>query len=58
MRRRRFPRQDVELVLRVGEGVEEDDGTWVYELGNIRVVIVERGTTAHVVTIVRLRSHT
>jgi hypothetical protein len=40
MRRRRLSRQDVELVLRIGEWVEEDDGSWLYDLGNIRVVIV------------------
>jgi hypothetical protein len=42
----------------LGEGYEDDDGTWVYELEHIRVVIEERGAAAHVVTVVRLRRHT
>jgi len=34
MHKRRLSRHDVELVLRIGEGYEEDDGTWVYEHTN------------------------
>jgi hypothetical protein len=58
MQKRRLSPHDVELVLRIGEGYEEDDGTWVYAFTNIRVVIVERRSAAHVVTEMRLRSHT
>ena len=58
MRKRSISRQDVELVLRIGEGHVEDDGKWLYELGHIQVVIVERGAAAHVVTVIRLRKHT
>jgi hypothetical protein len=58
LRKRRLSRPDVELVLRVGDGYPEDAGTRVYELDHIRVVIVERGTTAHVVTVIRMRSGT
>jgi hypothetical protein len=55
MRKRRVSRADVTLVLRIGDGFPEEDGTWTYELGHIRVVIVERDTIAHVVTVIRLR---
>ncbi|MGI8483342.1 MAG: DUF4258 domain-containing protein [Thermomicrobiales bacterium] len=58
MRKRGLSRQDVELVLRIGEGFHDDDGTWVYELGSIRVVIDDRDATAHVVTVIRMRKHT
>lgn len=55
MRQRRISRPEVALVLRIGEGYPEDDGTWIYELGHIRVVIIERDNAAHVVTVIRLR---
>lgn len=58
MRKRRISRQDVELVLRIGDGVLDDDGTWMYTLDRLTVVIVERGETAHVVTVMRMRKHT
>lgn len=58
MRTRGLSRWDVELALRIGDGQLEDDGTWTYDLDRIRVVIVERGNTAHVVTVIRLRKHT
>ncbi len=58
LRKRRIPREDVELVLRISEGTPEDDGTIDYELDHIRVVIVERGAAGHVVTVMRMRDHT
>jgi hypothetical protein len=58
MRQRRISRDDVELVLRIGEGVPEDDGTWTYQLDRLAVVIVEREGAAHVVTVMRMRKHT
>jgi urease accessory protein UreE len=57
MRKRRIGRDDVELVLRIGDGRAEEDGTWIYELDTLRVIVVERGTAAHVVTVIHLRSH-
>jgi peroxiredoxin len=57
MRIRGLSRQDVELALRIGDGFPEDDGTYVYELDRIRVVIVERGAVAHVVTVIKMRKH-
>lgn len=54
--KRHIPESDVSLVLRIGDGYPEDDGTWIYSLGHIRVVIVERDDTAHVVTVIRQRS--
>ena len=36
----------------------QEDGTWVYELGRVRVVIVDRDDAAHVVTVIRLRKNT
>lgn len=58
MQKRGISPQDVELVLRFGDGQQEEDGTWIYELERIQVVIAERETTAHVVTVIRLRKHT
>lgn len=58
MRKRGFSRQDVELVLRIGDGYMQDDGTWAYELGRVRVVIVDRDDAAHVITVIRLRKST
>ncbi len=58
MRQRRISPEDVELVLRVGDGSLEDDGTWRVELDRLAVVIVEREAVAHVVTVMRLRKHT
>lgn len=57
MRKRRITRVDVELVLRLGEGFQEDDGTWLYELDQLIVVIVDRDVAAHVVTVMRKRRH-
>ena len=58
MMKRRISRHEAELTLRIGTGFPEDDGTWIYELGQVRVVIVERGPAAHVVTVIQLRRHT
>ncbi|HWV35199.1 MAG TPA: DUF4258 domain-containing protein [Thermomicrobiales bacterium] len=59
MKQRRIAAKDVELALRIGEGHPGDDGTWIYELGDIRVVIVDADdATAHIVTVIRLRNRT
>jgi len=58
MRKRGFSRHDVELVLRIEDGYMQDNGTWAYELGRVRVVIVDNDDAAHVVTVIRLRKST
>jgi len=58
MCKRGFSRHDVELVLRIGDGYMQDDGGWVYELGRVRVMIVDHDDAAHVVTVIRLRRST
>ena len=60
MKQRRIAAKDVELALRIGEGHPGDDGTWIYELGDIRVVIVDADddSTAHIVTVIRMRNRT
>ncbi len=58
MRKRRISPEDVELVLRAGDGFLEDDGTWRYELDRLAVVIVEREDDARIVTVMRMRKHT
>jgi hypothetical protein len=55
MRQRRLAPEDVALVLRIGDGYEDDDGTWVYEFGRIRVVILDRGHEAYVITVMKLK---
>lgn len=55
MRQRRISREDVALVLRIGQGYEDENGSWVYELGRFRVVIQDREEEAHVITAIRLR---
>jgi hypothetical protein len=57
MRQRRIAPQDVALALRIGEGYEEEDGTWMYELGRVRVVILDRGDEAHVINVIKLKGH-
>lgn len=57
MRKRRITARDVELALRIGEGHPAHDQTWSYELGSLRVIVAELGTHAHIVTVIRLRSH-
>lgn len=59
MKQRRITAQDVELILRIGEGqYDEDDGTWTYTLGTLAVVIVDWDATVHVITAMRRKSHT
>lgn len=58
MRERRISREDVAFVLDHGEGTFEEDGTWFFDLGTIRVVVVDWGDIAHVVTVLKLRKHT
>lgn len=55
MQQRRISRGEVALVLRIGEGYADEDDSWIYELGKIRVVITERNDVAHVITVIRLR---
>lgn len=55
---RRIAAKDMELTLRIGEGRPGDDETWIYELDDIRVIVVEDGLIAHIVTVIRLRSRT
>ncbi len=55
MRRRRISKEDIEIVLRFGEGRPGEEETWIHELGHIRAVVVEYGSSARVVTVVRLK---
>jgi hypothetical protein len=56
MHRRHIRRDLVELVLRIGEGMfDDEEQTWTYTLDPVSVVIVERDDAAHVVTVIRLR---
>lgn len=55
MRQRRISADDVTLVLRIGDGEEDGNGNWVYELGRFRVVIQDRGDEAHVITAIKLK---
>ncbi len=55
MRRRHITEEDVEIVLRFGAGRPGEEETWIYELGHIRVVVVEYESSARVVTVVRLK---
>jgi hypothetical protein len=55
MRQRRISNEDVALVLRIGQGFEDENGNWVYELGRLRVIIDDRAEEAHVVTAIKLR---
>lgn len=55
MKSRRFTEADVELVLRLGEGRPGRRGKWIFELGNIRVVVVEYESSARIITVIRLR---
>lgn len=55
MRSRRFTEADVDLVLRRGEGRPGRRGKWIFELGNIRVVVVEYKSSARIITVIRLR---
>ena len=57
MQERGIGRDDVELTLRIGEGRPGKQGTWIYELGKWRVITVELGETARVITVVRLRGN-
>lgn len=58
MKQRHIAAKDVELTLRIGEGRPGDDETWIYELDDIRVIVMEDGLVAHIVTVIRLRSRT
>lgn len=58
MRQRRISPEDVALALRVGEGYEDDDGNWIYELGRLRVIIQDRDSDAHVITAIKLKGRT
>ncbi|HWK80136.1 MAG TPA: DUF4258 domain-containing protein [Thermomicrobiales bacterium] len=55
MAERRIRHDDVEFALRHGEGRPGKSGSWIIESGRYRIVIVEEGTTARVLTVVRLR---
>lgn len=53
MRERHISKEDVEFVLRNGEGRPGEQGDWVFEAGRYRIVIVEKGATARVLTVIR-----
>ena len=55
MKDRRITKADVELTLRLGEGRPARRDKWFFELGHIRVVVVEFEQSARVVTVIRLR---
>jgi hypothetical protein len=55
MQARRISEADVDLVLRVGEGRPGRHGKWIFELGHVRVVVVEYEGSARIITVVRLR---
>jgi len=55
MRARRITDRDVERALEFGDGRPGKHGKWLYEFGNIRVVIVEEVRTARIITVIRLR---
>jgi hypothetical protein len=57
MRQRRVSADDVALVLRIGEGYEDEYGSWVYQLGRFRVVVLDQGSEAHVITVIKLKGH-
>ncbi|MGC4192113.1 MAG: DUF4258 domain-containing protein [Thermomicrobiales bacterium] len=52
---RRIRREDVEFTLRNGEGRPGKLGSWIYEAGRYRVVVIDDGGTARVLTVIRLR---
>jgi hypothetical protein len=55
MDERGIRRDDVELTLRIGEGRPGKRGTWVDELGALRIITVESNDSARVITVLRLR---
>lgn len=55
MERRGVRPEDVELVLRHGEGRPGPHGSWLFELGRWRVAVIESGNTARVLTVIRLK---
>lgn len=55
MARRGMQPEDVELVLRQGEGRPGPQGSWLFELGRWRVAVIESGNTARVLTVIRLK---
>jgi hypothetical protein len=52
---RGISRDDVELMLRIGEGRPGKRGIWLYELGAWRVVTMEADGSARIITVIRLR---
>lgn len=63
MKQRSISRDDVIAVLETGEGVLDEDGTWTYEMPtmhgrSIRVIVVDEGDSARVITVMRLRKST
>lgn len=55
MAERRIRPEDVEFTLRTGEGRPGKNGSWIIESGRYRIAIAEEGTTAKVLTVIRLR---
>lgn len=55
MSERKLSQVDVELVIRTGESWIDDDGLWICELGQIRVVIREDQERGVVITAVKLK---
>jgi hypothetical protein len=63
MQQRRISKEEVEAVLRFGEGYLDDDEFWVFEMESLhdrrlRVIVTESGDDARVVTVMRLRRAT
>lgn len=55
MQERRIQTADVEFTLRTGEGRPGKLDSWIYESGRYRVIVKETGSTALVLTVVRLK---
>lgn len=55
MDQRKLSRIDVELTIRSGESWIDEDGLWVCELGQIRVIVREENEGGVVITALRLR---
>jgi hypothetical protein len=63
MAQRRISRADVEAALEFGEGFVDEDDNLAFELRTvygwaIRVIVVDEGDTARVITAMRLRKAT
>ncbi len=53
MRERHIREEDVAFVLRNADGRPGEGEDWIFEVGKYRIVIVEEGSTARVLTVIR-----